>query len=142
MDAMGNLYILERGGHALRMVDKDGMIKTVVGTGKAGNNGVGGPALNTELNGPKHLCADNDGTILIADTENHRVLRYDPKTETTSLVAGTGKKALLELMAHLKKWNSFNLMAYKSAPRVNSILLIVVTTASLRLSNSIAASSR
>jgi len=64
----------------------------VVGTGKAGSKGVGGPALNTELNGPKHLCADNDGTILIADTDNHRVLRYDPKTETTSLVAGTGKK--------------------------------------------------
>ena len=92
MDAMGNLYILERGGHALRMVDKDGMIKTVVGTGKAGNKGVGGPALSTELNGPKHLCADSDGTILIADTDNHRVLRYHPKTETTSLVAGTGKK--------------------------------------------------
>ncbi len=43
------------------VVDKDGMIKTVVGTGKAGSKGVGGPALNTELNGPKHLCADSDG---------------------------------------------------------------------------------
>jgi len=92
MDAQGNLYILERGGHALRMVDKDGIIKTVVGTGKSGNKGVGGPALLTELNGPKHLCVDNDGTVLIADTENHRVLRYDPKTDSTSLVAGSGKK--------------------------------------------------
>ena len=92
MDTQGNLYILERGGHALRLVGKDGMIKTVVGTGKAGSKGVGGPALQTELNGPKHLCVDNDGTVLIADTENHRVLRYDPKSETTSLVAGTGKK--------------------------------------------------
>ena len=43
------------------------------------------------MNGPKHLCADSDGTILIADTDNHRVLRYDPKTETSSLVAGTKK---------------------------------------------------
>ena len=92
MDNLGNLYILERGGNALRMVDKDGIIKTIVGMGKSGNKGVGGPALNTELNGPKHLCVDNDGTVLIADTENHRVLRYHPKTELTSLVAGTGKK--------------------------------------------------
>jgi hypothetical protein len=83
------------------MVDKDGMIKTVIGTGKAGSKGVGGPALNTELNGPKHLCADSERTILIADTDNHRVFRYDPKTETTSLVAGT-KKVAPELMARLK----------------------------------------
>ncbi len=92
MDNLGNLYILERGGHALRRVDSKGMIRTVVGTGKVGDKGVGGPALQTELNGPKHLCFDRDGSVLIADTENHRVLRYDPKKETTALVAGTGKK--------------------------------------------------
>lgn len=92
MDANGNLYILERGGHALRVVDKQGVIKTVMGTGKAGAKGVGGPALQTEMNGPKHLSIDRDGTVLIADTENHRIIRYSPKTGMSSLVAGTGKK--------------------------------------------------
>ena len=44
MDAAGNLYILERSGHALRVVDPAGKIRTVVGTGKAGATGDGGPA--------------------------------------------------------------------------------------------------
>jgi DNA-binding beta-propeller fold protein YncE len=30
--------------------------------------------------------------VLIADTENHRVVRFNPKDNTISLVAGTGKK--------------------------------------------------
>ncbi|MSR31172.1 MAG: hypothetical protein EXR99_06640 [Gemmataceae bacterium] len=92
MDANNNLYILERSGHALRVVDAKGKIRTVMGTGKAGKGGVGGPALQTQMSGPKHLCVDGDGAILIADTENHRVLRYDPLKQTSSLVAGTGKK--------------------------------------------------
>ena len=44
------------------------------------------------MNGPKHLCIDRDGTVLIADTENHRIRRYVPGKETLELVAGTGKK--------------------------------------------------
>ena len=42
VDFQGNLYILERGGHALRVVDTAGKIRTVAGTGKAGTGGVGG----------------------------------------------------------------------------------------------------
>jgi DNA-binding beta-propeller fold protein YncE len=51
-----------------------------------------GKALEAALNGPKHLCIDKDGTVLIADTENHRIVRYNPKEGTLSAVAGTGKK--------------------------------------------------
>ena len=90
VDAKGNLYILERGGHALRVVDAAGKIRTVAGTGVAGMTS--GKALASALNGPKHLCIDRDGSVLIADTENHRVVRYLPDTETVALVAGTGKK--------------------------------------------------
>jgi DNA-binding beta-propeller fold protein YncE len=91
-DKAGNVYVLERGGHALRVVGKDGRIRTVVGTGKAGVGGVPGPARQAELNGPKHLCVDRDGTVLIADTENHRVLRYLPATGGVERVAGSGTK--------------------------------------------------
>jgi DNA-binding beta-propeller fold protein YncE len=90
VDADGNIWILERGGHALRVVDTKGKIRTVAGTGKAGM-GVG-KALEAAMNGPKHLCIDKDGSVLIADTENHRIVRYNPKDGTISAVAGTGKK--------------------------------------------------
>ncbi len=90
VDAKGNLYVLERGGHALRVVAADGTIRTVAGTGKAGMGS--GKALQAAFNGPKHLSIDRDGTVLIADTENHRIVRYVPGEEQIVPVAGTGKR--------------------------------------------------
>ena len=90
-DKEGRVYVLERGGHALRVVDKQGQITTVVGTGKKGHTGDGGPAIEATLSGPKHLCLDRDGTVLIADTDNHTIRRYDPRTGQINRVAGTGK---------------------------------------------------
>lgn len=92
-DRQGNVYILERGGNALRVVDKEGRIHTVVNrTGEKGGDGDGGSALEAMMNGPKHLCVDVDDTVIIADAENHLIRRYDPKTKLITRIAGTGKK--------------------------------------------------
>jgi sugar lactone lactonase YvrE len=92
VDAQDNVYILERSGHALRVVDAAGKIRTVAGTGKAGASGDGGDALHATLNGPKHLCIDHQGNVIIADTENHLIRKYLPKEGKIVRVAGTGKK--------------------------------------------------
>jgi DNA-binding beta-propeller fold protein YncE len=92
VDARGNIYVLERSGHALRVVDAEGKIRTVAGTGKAGSSGDGGPARQATLNGPKHLCVDADGNVLIADAENHLVRKYLPADGKIVRIAGTGKK--------------------------------------------------
>jgi YVTN family beta-propeller protein len=92
VDGKGNVYVLERSGHALRVVGPDGAIKTVAGTGKPGKGGDGGSALKAALNGPKYLEIDRDGSVLILDTENHQLRRYVPGKETIELVAGTGAK--------------------------------------------------
>lgn len=91
-DGAGNVYVLERSGHALRVVDAKGKIRTVAGTGKVGAAGDGGDALKATLNGPKHLCVDGDGNVIIADTENHLIRKYLPKEGKIVRVAGTGKK--------------------------------------------------
>jgi DNA-binding beta-propeller fold protein YncE len=90
-DDNGSVYVLERNGHALRVIDKDGKIRTVAGSGKKGGGGNGGPALKAEFNGPKYVSIDRDGSVLIADTENHQIRRYVPGKETVELVMGTGK---------------------------------------------------
>jgi sugar lactone lactonase YvrE len=93
IDRQGNLYILERGGHALRVVGRDGRIRTVVNaSGKKGATGDGGDARAATMNGPKHLCIDRDDTVLIADAENHLIRRYVPATGKILRVAGTGQK--------------------------------------------------
>ncbi|HUR46261.1 MAG TPA: hypothetical protein VMZ27_10330 [Candidatus Saccharimonadales bacterium] len=91
-DAKGNVYVLERGGNALRVVNAQGRIRTVVGTGKKGLSGDGGDALKATMNGPKHVCVDLEGNVLIADTENHVIRKYLPKEGRIVRVAGTGKK--------------------------------------------------
>src|SRR6185503_8456837 len=91
-DRAGRVYVLERSGNALRVVETNGAIRTVVGTGQKGFSGDGGEASFATLNGPKHLCFDHDDSVLIADTENHVIRRYTPATGLIARVAGTGKK--------------------------------------------------
>jgi hypothetical protein len=86
MDAKGNLYVLERGGNALRIVRSNGSIFTLAGTGKKGKQD--GPAKQATFSGPKHLCIDDQGKVIIADDNNHLIRLYDPKTKTVSTILG------------------------------------------------------
>jgi len=90
LDARGNLYICERSGHALRVVDLSGKIRTVAGTGERGYSGDGGSARAARLDGPKHVFVEPSGDVLISDTENHAIRRYSPADGTIRHVAGTG----------------------------------------------------
>lgn len=82
VDSQENVYILERGGNALRVVGRDGKIKTLIGP----------TTVTPPMKGPKDLCVDRDGTVVIADAENNLVRRFDPKSSTLSTIVGTGKK--------------------------------------------------
>ena len=86
MDTKGNLYILERGGNALRVVHPDGRIFTLAGSGKKGTRD--GPARQARFSGPKHLCLDGQGNIIIADDNNHLIRLYNPQTRTVSTLLG------------------------------------------------------
>jgi len=92
VDSQGNVYILERGGHALRVVDASGRIRTVAGTGARGYGGDGGPALQAEMRGPKHLCLDGEENVIIADTDNHVIRKYLPREGRIVAVAGAGRQ--------------------------------------------------
>lgn len=87
-DGRGRVYILERGGHALRVVDPDGTIRTVVGDGRPGF--ADGPGREARLNGPKHLALDDRGAVYIADDENAAIRRFDPETGAVTTVLGRG----------------------------------------------------
>jgi DNA-binding beta-propeller fold protein YncE len=90
VDGQGNLYIAERNGHALRVVDPAGKIRTVAGTGQKGFSGDGGPARAALMDGPKHLAVDAEDNVLIVDTENHVIRKYQPRDGLIVRVAGSG----------------------------------------------------
>jgi len=85
----GTFYILERQGSSLRAVDPaSGTIRTVAGTGARGYGGDGGPALAAVFDAPKEMAIDRDGSLLIVDTENHAIRRFDLRAGTVTAVAG------------------------------------------------------
>jgi len=86
VDSKGNVYILERRGNALRIVDNAGKIRTVIAPGTIAG------ARTPGLNGPKHLCVDLQDNVIIADTENHLILKYEPKGGAVEVIAGSGEK--------------------------------------------------
>jgi sugar lactone lactonase YvrE len=93
MTADGTIYLALREGNALVEI-KNGTVRTVVNAaGKAGYGGDGGPAREALLAGPKYVSLDRTGRVLIADTENHCIRRYDPTTETITSIAGVPTKA-------------------------------------------------
>jgi len=90
--ANGEIYILERSGHALRFVDAQGKMRTVAGTEQPGFSGDGGNARSATLRGPKHLCLDRNGDVIIADTDNHVIRKFLPREGRIVRVAGSGRK--------------------------------------------------
>jgi hypothetical protein len=92
-DADGNLWLVLRDAHALVEFDfKADVIRRIAGNGAQGFSGDGGAAKEAFLNGPKGLCLAPDGSIYLADTENHVIRRIDPKTGKITLAAGAGAK--------------------------------------------------
>jgi len=91
-DRAGNLFIVDMVNHAVRRVDaKTQVISTVVGTGKPGYSGDGGPANKAQLNQPHSIQFDRDGNLFICDIRNHVIRRVDAKTQIINTFAGTGK---------------------------------------------------
>jgi sugar lactone lactonase YvrE len=88
LDGKGNMYISDTEHHRIRMVNKDGIIHTVAGTGKEGYSGDGGPATKAALNLPIGIALDEEGNLFIACHHNNRVRMVDRNGKITT-VAGT-----------------------------------------------------
>lgn len=91
--ADGTVYLVLREGNALVAI-RNGRVQTVVNaSGKAGYDGDGGPGREALLKGPKYVCMDRQQRVLIVDTENHCIRRYDPATGRIDLLAGVPQRA-------------------------------------------------
>lgn len=84
-DGEGNLYVADTLNQRVRLIDVNGQIQTVAGTGVAGYLGDGRPAILAQLNLATNplegigqgLAVDSQGDVFIADALNHLVRRLD-----------------------------------------------------------------
>ncbi|MBS1796125.1 MAG: carboxypeptidase regulatory-like domain-containing protein [Acidobacteria bacterium] len=90
----GSYYIADRLNNRIRRVDRSGIISTVAGDGTefcdpTAACGDGGPAVAAQLSNPVGLAVAPDGSVLVADTNRHRIRRIGTDGLITT-IAGTG----------------------------------------------------
>lgn len=73
----GHVVIADTGNHVVRVIDTDGIVRTIAGTGVEGGAGDGGPAELAMLSNPNGVAVRPNGSVVIADTGNHRVRIVD-----------------------------------------------------------------
>ena len=84
----GKLFIADTGNHAIRMVDADGIMSTLVGDGHPGNSLY--DIYNSCLDSPTDIAMDSYGDLFIADTNNHRIIKLLMNHYNLILIAGDG----------------------------------------------------
>jgi hypothetical protein len=92
LGANGVLYISEPSLDQVVARLPDGSFKLIVGTGRAGYSGDGGPAVRARLSQPEGLAVATNGALYIADFGNNRVREVLPDG-TIETVAGEGGAA-------------------------------------------------
>ncbi|NUN15461.1 MAG: hypothetical protein HUU55_17695 [Myxococcales bacterium] len=95
------LFIADTGNQRIRVWEPDGVIHTVAGSGPdtydpklaGAYAGDGGPATEAKFSRPVDVAVSSDGTLYIADTDNHCIRKVDAKTQIITTFAGQcGKK--------------------------------------------------
>ncbi|MFJ7155365.1 NHL domain-containing thioredoxin family protein [Streptomyces sp. NPDC101118] len=82
----GNLLVSDSTRHQLVEVEPDG--ESVVRRIGSGERGFGSDSFNE----PQGLCLLPDGSVIVADTVNHALRRFDLATGEVTTVAGTGRQ--------------------------------------------------
>jgi cysteine-rich repeat protein/YD repeat-containing protein len=85
----GTVYFADSANHRIRAVKPDGTIKTIAGSGEAGDTGDGGPAIDAGIGQVIGVALDPSETKLyFADVESDVVRRIDLVTGIISRFAG------------------------------------------------------
>ncbi len=89
--ADGAVLVADQRQHRVALLPADGgQPRTIAGTGIVGFSGDAGPAAAAQLAAPFAVAVADDGSIYIADFDNHRVRRVDAHG-VIATIAGTGE---------------------------------------------------
>lgn len=89
IDAAGRIYIGDEHNDAIRVIELDGTIRTLIGSKGPGFSGDGGPASQAQIADPESLWVRKDGSVLISVRDNARLRIITPDGIINTL-AGKG----------------------------------------------------
>lgn len=85
-DSVGNLYVSDSKNQRIRRIGRNGVIKTVAGTGFAGDSGDGGLGSQAQLNNVFGIGIGPGDTLYIAEGGGHRVRLLQLSTDIITTV--------------------------------------------------------
>jgi hypothetical protein len=77
IDQTGRVFIADTTNNVIKMVNTDGIITTIAGTGVAGYSGDGGQSVSAQLRNPFGIYVDETGRVFLADTDDSIVRMVD-----------------------------------------------------------------
>ena len=92
VDDKGNIYIADRQNNRIRVVDKQGLIRTIMGTGQQDYNGDSELGRETNLHLPFSITFDKKGDLLVIDRSHYRIRKLTLKGSKVTTLAGNGVK--------------------------------------------------
>jgi len=110
VDGSGVLFIASDANNRIRNVDRDGIITTVVGTGRHGYNGEYVMAKQTYLGRPMSIFIDRKGNLFLAETAIARVRRV------TGIAVSTSYNVEPSLNLALTTWGRTKTELYQNYP--------------------------
>lgn len=78
IDKDGRIYIDDEHNNAIRIIEPDSKIRTLIGTKGPGFSGDGGPAISAQIADPENIWVRKDGSILISARDNSRLRIVSP----------------------------------------------------------------
>jgi sugar lactone lactonase YvrE len=90
-DGAGNLFVAERGNHAIRKVTSAGVVTTVAGL-KGSSGSADGTGTGARFSSPYNIACDGTGNLYVADTDNHTVRKIEPGGVVTTIVGIAGEQ--------------------------------------------------
>ncbi len=86
--AAGSIYFSDEHNHAVRVIEPDGTIRRVAGTGRPGISGDGAPAASAPLHDPENILVLDDDTVLFTEAGNGRLRRIDGDGRLRTIAGG------------------------------------------------------
>jgi len=96
VDGAGNVYVADQFNHAIRRITPAGVVSLYAGAfGLQGYENASLPG-DARFNSPKAVSVDSEGSVYVAEPDNHAVRRISP-TRVVSTVVGSGSFTSLQL---------------------------------------------
>ena len=117
LDPDGHPCFCDLGNHRICRVNLHaGRFETIVGTGRPGHSGDGGPALDADIREPYEVRFDSGGNLYFVDMPNHVIRRVTSDGSRIETIAGTGRQVSTATAGPRPRPRSGNRTASRSRP--------------------------